>query len=43
MKSRSGFHLTREQVVTVLEFAARSLDAPLPPQQPAPAVDAHPL
>ena len=24
------FHLTREQIVTVLEFAARSLD-PLPP------------
>ncbi len=24
------FHLTREQIVTVLEFAARSLEAPLP-------------
>ncbi len=27
------FHLGREQVVTVLEFAARSLD-PVPPTQP---------
>ena len=34
------FHLTHEQVVAVLEFAARSLDAPLV-QTPAP--DAHPL
>ena len=34
------FHLTHEQVVAVLEFAARSLDAP-PVQPPAP--DAHPL
>ena len=34
------FHLSREQVVTVIEFAARSLDAP-PPQQPVQAVDAH--
>jgi uncharacterized protein (DUF433 family) len=25
---REWFHLTREQIVTVLEFAARSLDAP---------------
>ena len=33
------FHVTREQVVAVLEFAARSLDPP--PVQPAP--DAHPL
>lgn len=24
-------HLTREQIVTVLEFAARSLDPPAPP------------
>jgi len=37
------FHLTREQIVTVLEFAARSLDAPPPALQPAPAVDTHPL
>jgi uncharacterized protein (DUF433 family) len=28
------FHLKREQIVTVLEFAARSLD-PLPPPPPA--------
>jgi uncharacterized protein (DUF433 family) len=36
------FHLKRESIVTVLEFAARSLDAPhvLPP---APLVDVHPL
>jgi uncharacterized protein (DUF433 family) len=25
-------HLTREQIVTVLEFAARSLDPPVPPE-----------
>jgi uncharacterized protein (DUF433 family) len=25
------FHLTREQIVAVLEFAARSLDPPSPP------------
>jgi hypothetical protein len=25
------FHLTREQIVAVLEFAARSLDPPPPP------------
>ena len=36
------FHVTREQVVTVLEFAARSLDAPVI-KQPAPPLDAHPL
>jgi len=29
--------------VTVLEFAARSLDAPLPSQQFVQPVDAHPL
>jgi len=28
MRSSSGFHLTREQVVSVIGFAARSLDAP---------------
>ena len=27
------FHLTREQIVAVLEFAARSLDPPQPPPQ----------
>jgi uncharacterized protein (DUF433 family) len=37
------FHLTREQIVSVLEFAARSLD-PIPPPQPpvTSAADAHP-
>jgi uncharacterized protein (DUF433 family) len=36
------FHLSREQVVAVIEFAARSLDAPpLPP--PAQVADAHTL
>jgi uncharacterized protein (DUF433 family) len=38
------FHLTREQIVAVLEFAARSLDAFSAPQQPKiPAADAHPV
>lgn len=37
------FHLTRGQIVTVLEFAARSLDA-MPPMPTAPlAADAHPV
>ena len=27
------FHLSREQIVSVIEFAARSLDAPPPAQQ----------
>lgn len=37
------FHVTREQVVAVLEFAARSLDAPpaVPPTDSV--VDAHTL
>jgi uncharacterized protein (DUF433 family) len=35
------FHLSREQVVAVIEFAARSLDAPPPSRQVAEAVDAH--
>ena len=35
------FHLSHEQVVAVIEFASRSLDAP--PQQPAQPVDAHTL
>lgn len=35
------FHIAREQIVTVLQFAARSLDAPIS-QKPAPA-DAHSL
>ncbi len=37
------FHLTRDQLVTVLEFAARSLDA-MPPSPAAPVTaDAHPV
>jgi uncharacterized protein (DUF433 family) len=35
------FHLSREQVAAVIEFAARSLDAPLPSQPFAQPVDAH--
>lgn len=35
------FHLSREQVVTAIEFAARSLDTPPPPQVSPQAVDAH--
>jgi uncharacterized protein (DUF433 family) len=34
------FHLSHEQVVAVIEFAARSLDVP-PAQPPAPILDAH--
>jgi len=38
------FDLTREQIVTVLEFAARSLDAPASMQpRAAHTVDAHSL
>jgi uncharacterized protein (DUF433 family) len=37
------FDVTREQVVTVLEFAARSLDAPPTMHQPAQTLDAHTL
>jgi uncharacterized protein (DUF433 family) len=36
------FHLSHEQVVAVIEFAARSLDAPSVPP-PAHVVDAHTL
>ena len=36
------FHLTHEQVTAVIEFAARSLDAP-PVPPPTQAADAHPL
>jgi len=35
------FHVTREQVVAVLEFAARSLDAPAMQRPPASPADAH--
>jgi uncharacterized protein (DUF433 family) len=38
------FDITREQIVAVLEFAARSLDAPPSMQSPAAqTVDAHSL
>jgi uncharacterized protein (DUF433 family) len=38
------FHLTREQIAAVLEFAARSLDPLLPPQRAATStVNAHPV
>jgi hypothetical protein len=37
------FHVTREQVAAVLEFAARSLDAPPVVQPPAQTADAHTL
>jgi uncharacterized protein (DUF433 family) len=38
------FHLTREQIVAVLEFAARSLDPSVPPQRATTAaVNAHPV
>jgi uncharacterized protein (DUF433 family) len=38
------FHLTREQIVAVLEFAARSLDPPrLSAQPPTSAAHARPL
>ncbi len=36
------FHLSREQIVAVIEFAARSLDVPSVPPR-APMVDAHTL
>ena len=35
------FHLTRVQIVTVLEFAARSLEAPIPQSAPSSRTDAH--
>jgi uncharacterized protein (DUF433 family) len=37
------FHLSHEQVVAVIDFAARSLDAPAAPPQSAEAVRAHPV
>jgi uncharacterized protein (DUF433 family) len=36
------FHLSNEQVVAVIEFAARSLDAPTSPQRNQ-THDAHPV
>lgn len=35
------FHLSHDQVVAVIEFAARSLDAPTPSEQVSQPVDAH--
>ena len=37
------FHVTREQIQSVLEFAARSLDAPPVPVGAASLTDAYPL
>jgi uncharacterized protein (DUF433 family) len=37
------FHLSHEQVVAVIEFAARSLDAPAVRLQPREVADAHPV
>jgi uncharacterized protein (DUF433 family) len=37
------FDVTREQIVTVLEFAARSLDAPPSANHSLTSVDAHSL
>jgi uncharacterized protein (DUF433 family) len=37
------FHVTREQIQTVLEFAARSLDAPPVPAGAFSSTDAHSL
>ena len=37
------FHVTREQIQAVLEFAARSLDAPSLPTGASMTTDAHPL
>ena len=37
------FDVTREQIVAVLEFAARSLDAPPSVHNPAQLADAHSL
>jgi uncharacterized protein (DUF433 family) len=35
------FHVTREQIQAVLEFAARSLDAPPVSVPPVSSIDAH--
>ena len=37
------FHLTRQQIASVLEFAARSLDPPNPAHSTTSTRDAHPL
>lgn len=36
------FHLSREQINPVLQFAARSLEAPVPPSMTAQSSDARP-
>jgi len=37
------FHLSREQVIAVIEFAARSLDAPPMTPSVSPTAHAHPF
>jgi uncharacterized protein (DUF433 family) len=38
------FHISKEQIIEVLEFAARSLDAQVPVETPpAPGLDARPV
>ncbi len=37
------FHLSREQIVPILQFAAQSLEAPVPPVVPPVSVDARTL
>jgi len=37
------FHLTREQVVAVIDFAARSLEVPVPVGASPSKADAHPV
>ena len=37
------FHLTREQIVTVIDFAARSLEAPVLTGATTTVTDAHPV
>ena len=37
------FHIPRERIVGVIEFAARSLDAPPSMRSPSSVADAHPL
>ena len=40
---KEQFHVTREQIQAVLEFAARSLDAPAAPVGASVSTDAHSL
>ena len=42
-KIMDWFHVAREQVIAVLEFAARSLDAPPAVSPSSPVTDAHSL